>query len=339
MPKFNRSFDVAELAKWDAANPGNAVRALFDQWALPGQTSTASRMLRVGIRHGYLNLYAMGQSVAKLSIGRNGPVVEVHAAYVSGRRSPDKNDTGIPLEQNYVPFRAEALASPTTAALIPHWVATAESHASAEKRFVDELIAANPGVIDLEMGLPASDLPGSERVAPRMDLVVAQIASDGVTSIAFWEAKCANNPELRAKGNFDPKVLGQVGKYVRWMAEDDRMAQVRQAYRNAAGTLIDLDRLFRKSDDATPACVGIWRALAETDAPLVIVQPGIVIGNYWPEGSTEGIASGRMRQCAASFARNGHGEKLARNGILVHEVGPDHEEPALPPLTAAKVSA
>jgi len=339
MPKFNRSFDVAELAQWDAANPGNAVRALFDQWALPGQPSTASRMLRVGIRHRYLNLYAMGQSVANLSIGRNGPVVEVHEAYVSGRLSTEKNDTGSPLEQRYIPFGAEMLAKPMTAELIPHWVATAESHASAEKRFVDELIAANSGVIDLEMGLPASDLPGSERVAPRMDLVVAQIASDGAPSIAFWEAKCANNKELRASGDSDPKVLGQVGKYVRWMAEDDRIAQVQQAYRNAAGTLLDLDRLFRKSDGATPACVGIWRALAETDVPMVIVQPGIVIGNYWPEGSTEGIASGRMRQCAASFARNGHGEKLARHGIAVHEVGPDHKKPALPPLSTAKVSA
>ena len=326
MPEFRRAFDCEKLAAWDRAHPGNAVRALFDRWALPGERSDTQRPLRVGIRDGYLNLYAKGQSVAKLSTGRDGPAIDVHDAYVSGRRAGEQGSAG----QKYVTFDAAALADPATTALVPGWIATAESHASAEKRFVDDLVAANPGVIDLEMGLPANDEPGSDRVAPRMDVVVAQV-DGGAPGIAFWEAKCANNPELRISGDAAPKVLGQLAKYVGWMTAD-RLVQVRQAYRRTAGVLLDLHALFRAAD--TSPCVAVWRALAATEAVSVVVQPGVVIGNYWPEGSTEGIASGRMAQAAASFARNGHDTKITAAGVTLHEVA-DVSGAALPRLTPA----
>lgn len=148
MPTFRRAFDGEKLAAWDQQHAGNAVHALFDRWALPGEAASGTRTLRVGIRDGYLNLYAKGQSVAKLSIGGAGPSISVHDAYVSGRRAGEPGGAG----QTYVTFDAAALADPATAALVPGWIATAESHASAEKRFVDDLIAANAGVIDLEKG-------------------------------------------------------------------------------------------------------------------------------------------------------------------------------------------
>lgn len=342
MPVFARSFDTDALAGWNANKSGNAVHLLFDRWALPGEKATSETPLRLGLRDGYLNFYVKGQSVAKLFRGRGGPKLSVHKAYVAGRRR--QRGDGAPPMQGYQDYDASALADPATAALVAGWIETAETYASTEKRFVDDLIAANPGVIDLEMGLPASDLPGGERVAPRMDIVIAQLANGGVPSIAFWEAKCANNSELRARGEYErrqdgsftgPRVLEQVGKYVRWMAESDRIAQVRQAYRNTADKLLEFHNLFRGNDSGQPECIRIWRTLAKAEAPAVIVQPGIVIGNYWPEGYAELIASSRMAQCAASFAKNRHGEKLERNGICVHEVGPDHKGPALPLLSAA----
>lgn len=287
MPIFRREFNTDVLAAWDRAHPGNGVRALFDRWALPGESSGDTRMLRVGIRDGYLNLYVKGQSVAKLSIGHGGPAIDVHEAYVSGRRSTDKTD--VAPGQQYVGFAATALADPATAALIPNWITTAESYAGTEKRFVEDLIAANPGVIDLEMGLPASDAPGGDRVAPRMDLVTAQVDGEQ-PAIAFWEAKCANNPELRVSGDANPRVLGQLDKYVRWMAESGRIAQVREAYRRTAAVLLGLHALYRA--DATPDCLAVWRTLAATEVPTVIVQPGLVISNYWPAGHPEAIASG-----------------------------------------------
>lgn len=333
MPSFARSFAVDVLTEWDAKNPGNAVRTLFDHWSLPGEKAAGKALLRLGLRDGYLNFYIRGQSVAKLGCGRSGPKLSVHQAYATGRRKNGAGD-GTPAAQGYQDYDSMALADPATSALIAGWIDTADSYASAEKCFVDELIAANPGVIDLEMGLPASDLPDSERVAPRMDLVVAQHEGGEPLSICFWEAKCANNPELRASEDNAPKVLEQVAKYVRWMAEGDRIAQVQQAYRTTAATLMELYRLFREGG-TEPESVGIWQALAQQESPAVIVQPGIVIGNYWPEGYTASIASGRMAQCAASFARNGHRDKLERASIRVHEVGPDHDGPELPFLSGA----
>lgn len=332
MPKFERNVDVAALIGWDRDRPGNAVRALFDRWAFPGQPGNDGAGLRIGLRNGYLNFYAKGQSVARLSLVRGGPRLAVHRAYVEGRRRGDKvADAGAV----YVTHDEAQLADPATAALIPGWIDTALSHAGAEKRFVDELTAVNPGVIDLEMGLPASDLGEGERVAPRMDLVVAETSGKVSAALAFWEAKWANNGELRAREGAPP-VVGQVRRYVAWMGQHGRLAEVRAAYRSTARVLLALQACFRPGE-ADSQCVAVWRALAAAE-PEVVVQPGIVVANYWPKGCTEKIASGRIARCAASFAANGHRAKLIHEGIAVHEIGPD-EPLSLPPLQNLTVAA
>lgn len=331
MPVFARSFGVDTLAAWDADKPGNAVRLLFNRWALPGEKTTSEAPLRLGLRDGYVNFYVKGQSVAKLSCGGDGPKLSVHNAYVAGQARGSERDGAL---QSYENYNAQALADPATATLVAGWIETAVTYASAEKRFVDDLVAANPGIIDLEMGLPASDLPGSERVAPRMDLVTVQVADDASPIIAFWEAKCANNAELRASEDNAPKVLGQVDRYVRWMSENGRVAQVQTAYRDTAATLIEFYHLFCGQEGDEPECVRLWKTLAAAEAPAIIVQPGIVIGNYWPG---EGIASDPMAQAAASFSRNKHREKLEGHKIYVHEVGPDRKGAILPFLSTGTV--
>lgn len=92
MPVFARSFAVDALAEWDADNAGNPVRSLFDRWSLPGRRATSAAPLRLGLRDGYLNFYVKGQSVAKLSCGRDGPKLSVHEAYVAGRRRSGERD-------------------------------------------------------------------------------------------------------------------------------------------------------------------------------------------------------------------------------------------------------
>ncbi|SCW76409.1 hypothetical protein SAMN02927924_02694 [Sphingobium faniae] len=326
MPVFSRHFAVTELAEWNASNPGNAVRALLDGWALPGTPATASTPLRLAIRAGYVNFYAKGQSVARLDWTRTGPSLSVHQAYVEGRTRDAGPDLG-PRGQKYVPFDSKSLAEPGLAAAIDGWIGTALSYASAEKRFVDDLVASNSGVIDLEMGLPAHEDPGSARVAPRMDLVLIEQQPAG-PAVVFWEAKCANNSELRSNSDYSqlpdggftgPKVLHQIGKYVEWMGKPGRIDEVRSAYRKAAATMLQFQQFFGGAGTETADCVALWRLLADSE-PVLIVQPGIVIGNYWPENSRENIASGRMAQAAASFLRNGHREKLDAMGVVVHEV-------------------
>ena len=129
MPAFARSFPTEILAQWDVGKGGNAVRALFDQWALPGQTSEAP--LRLGLRDGYLNFYIKGQSIAKLSCTRDGPKLSVHKAYASGRKREGAEDRSVPIE-GYQSYDSAALADPQTAALIRGWIDTAETYASAE---------------------------------------------------------------------------------------------------------------------------------------------------------------------------------------------------------------
>jgi hypothetical protein len=338
MPTFTRSFDFAAFAAWYSKNPNSAVHELLKRWALPGAPAVGDVCLRLAVRGGYLNFYVKGQSVAKLSCGLNGPTVAVHNAYVDGRVKGMEQLSPRPA-QDYVTYSAEALADPSTVDRVAGWVRTAETYASAEKRFVDDLVAANAGVVDLEMGLPASDLPGSERVAPRMDLVLVEIGPESEPAIVFWEAKCANNGELRATGDAPPRVRDQITRYVDWLSADGRMSQVRQAYRAAAAVLIDLYRLRCESDQSSSECIGFWTALANCVAPHVVAQPGVVIGNYWPEGSNEGIASERMRQCAMSFERKGHREKLENEGIRLHQVGPDARQPVLPYLATSRLAA
>jgi hypothetical protein len=338
MPNFVRSFDTRALSEWTAKHPDNVVVALFDRWALPGEPATDSRPLRLAVREGYVNFYAKGQSVAKLSMAADGPRLSLHNAYVDLRRD------GQPADQRYRTFGPEALADRATTARVSTWIDAALSYASAEKRFVDDLVTVNPGVLELEMALPASDLPGGARVAPRMDLIVAQPADRGSPRIAFWEAKCANNPELRsskerellANGTFSgPLVLGQIHKYVAWMSESGRVEQVQAAYQKTAGILLKLLEAFRRPAVDESNCALIWRSLAYAENMEIVAQPGIVIGNYWPRGSKGAAVSARMAQCAASFARNGHRAKLERNHVVVHEVGPEHGSAILPPLLSA----
>lgn len=336
MSQFTRSFDVAALAAWDDANPGNAVRELFSRWCLPGSANSGRQRLRIGLRAGYLNFYVKGQSVAKLSITSGGqPRIEVHRAYVDGKRR-DRGAERVPNAQNYRTYGGTELASQDVASAVSLWVETAETYASAEKRFVNDLVSANAGVIDLEMGLPASETPGSERVAPRMDLVVVQADGAGSSSIAFWEAKCANNAELRARDHV-PRVFGQVQKYVDWVSAQDRIREVTEAYRVSAQILLALHTHFRGEDYASH-CGDLWRLLATDEATSIVSKPGIVIGNYWPDGSPDEVASGRMRQAAASFKRNGHRAALEQKGIKVHEVGPDDQTAVLPILSAQTVT-
>lgn len=333
MAKFTRSCDVNALAAWDSNNPGNAVRELFKMWCLPGVRSSESASLRVGVRAKYLNFYVKGQSVAKLSMVSGEPKVLVHQAYVSGKVR-DRSAGRVRNAQTYVPFGAKDLASPNLASEVKQWVTTAETYASAEKRFVDDLIGANPGVIDVEMALPANAVPEGIAVAPRMDLVVAQL--DKNLSVAFWEAKCSNNPELRAE-NKEPRVFDQVQKYLDWVSAADRIVEVQAAYRETAGILLDLHRHFRGSD-CKADCGTYWNALSEHEAAPIISRPGVVIAGSWPEGSTEQIASARMQQAAWSFVSRGHRAALEERGVTVHIVGRDFEPAVLPLLDGRAVN-
>lgn len=307
MKPFARHFAVEELA--DNA----AVRHLFARWALPGEVCDAQRCLRIGVRAGYLNLYVRGQSITRISRVGGATRLAVHPVYGSGHKRHAARPSD--LDQRTVTFDSACVS----AGQIDSWIEIAVTYAGAEKAFVDDLVAHNPGALDLEMALPANT---AERKAPRMDLVVAQHGS-----LAFWEAKCSDNSELRARSAYREssdgaylggiKVIHQLRKYVAWMeaGRSDRSCQVRQAYRQVASVLIGLADKFDVPGDAARA---VWRELAPGAALEVILPPGLVICNY------DALAQGR----------DAHFEKAAVANRPYLEVLRGHGVPLVERLTA-----
>lgn len=329
MKRFDRKFTVDDLADDEAVNH------LFSRWALPGEAIDAHRRLRIGIRTRYLNLYVRGQSVAKVSIVGKQTRFEVHPVYVGGYRK------GEPRPENLGTRAIARFSGDVTPAMIDQWIAVAETYSGAEKAFVDDLVAANPGTIDLEMGLPANT---GERTAPRMDLVLAQGGA-----VVFWEAKCSDNSELRAIATYAEDdegrhlsgihVINQLRKYCRWMATRgcDRSAEVAQAYHDAARILLDLAKRF-----AAPGAEArvAWQSLADAERPEVILPPGLVIGNY---AALNGTITAPSDTADAPYERAGTGNApyiatIRSHGATVFEVGRQGSR-VLPLLTPGDVRA
>ena len=343
MGKFARTFPVEVLAQWDAEHPGNLVRLLFQRWAMPGRRTNRAP-LRIGVRDGYVNFYIQGQLVAKLYCGRARPTVLVHQTYVDERTSRFAVPSRALPRQPYISFLPEALARTGGSELIASWITTAETHASAEKRFVDDLIGSNSGVLDFEMGLPA----GGQRNAPRTDLIVAQGQFGGPYSIAFWEVKCSINPELRARAAYveangkriaGPKVIHQLRKCQQWMSDHGRQEEFQRACKATAEILLGFYRVFGSKLDVTPDCVRIWEALVKSPLPNVVLPPGLVVGNYCPGGYTPTTRerASLFRNRADSFVP--HAKVLENHGVMVHQSGPDHHGRYLPQIANGEVTA
>lgn len=328
MDRFKRIFAVERFAE-HRTNSGLA--ALLDRWVLPGEDAGAYG-LRLAIRNGYLNLYVKGQSVGEIRLVRGLPRLRLHRKYKSLVEFGSASESGIGQTYDVVDANALAKTGPDT---IDDWIRTAETYAGDEKRFVDDLIAVTPGTIDMEMGLPAdSDAVGNERTAPRMDLVVAQ-----GTEIAFWEAKCAMNGELRSNALYSElpdggyrggqHVLWQLRRYQRWINRDFRAIEVREAYIEAARLLLELAEMFSKRGHA----IKVWRDFVDSSEKVsVILPPGIVVAGYCPSRS-----DGRPRPESSAYAAKlksfgKHSARLCRHGATVVTVNAKPNCPALPVL-------
>ncbi len=320
MSKFARNTKIDGLLEWDRANPGNAVRALFDRWCLPGHEPDGQRMLRLCVRDGSLNFYAMGQSVAKLNCLKSGASAEIAVAYLEGVEKPPHRADGLGSQT----LSKEMLADPGTADRVHTWTRTALTYAGAEKLFVDDLVSRHPNAIDLEMGLP--------NYGSMMDLVIAQEGDDGL-EIAFWEVKTAANDELRRREG-DAKVVSQIRRYRDWVYIDGNVEAVQAACRSTASILLRFHEHFIPATDDPPECVAIWRRLADAD-PEILASPGVVIGDYFPKGAADVTKRNKIANGHKSFGP--HREKLDDLGITVHQV-PSPEEAILPRLYAPEVA-
>ena len=243
MTQFGRMFNergIQALRALTESENDHWWKDLLALWRPSGQ-SAGEYGLRLAIRDGYMNFYRRGQSVARVSLNRQGqPILSVHAKYVlpKAEQSSVKGQEYVTLTTDSLVRRGRAHALPYNGLKsLEDWVRSVDHvYGGEEKRLVDELlnVPANDGVIDLEMGLPAW---GVKSTAPRMDLVsINRVA--GRLTISFGEVKRVTDSRLRCrvplKQDEMPEVLKQLSDYRRYLAEPEHRKLVGEQYSNAA---------------------------------------------------------------------------------------------------------
>jgi hypothetical protein len=242
MTSFDRSFAGLDRLIADAPPPWWC--DLLCHWT-PSGISSGGSGLRLAVRNGTLNFYRCGQSVARVSVENGIPKAEIHEKYVLGSEErPEGRYLTLSAGGDLI-RRGEVVRRYGGVEMLKKWIARAQTYTGAEKSFVDQLVAANGDIIDLEMGLPASDGVDS---APRMDIVSLERAQDQQLNIVFWEAKLVTDSRLRTSGpvisGTSPEVLQQLQNYVAFFERkgNGNRAQVAQAYRRTAQLLVVFHR-------------------------------------------------------------------------------------------------
>jgi len=160
---------------------------LLSLWR-PSGVDSGDYGLRLAIRNNYMNFYRRGQSVARVVINSKGvPTASIHFKYLFKNADVPKGQDYIKLQGEYILLGAESRKQYEGIDDLKKWISVINGdhidagYSGDEKKFVDLLVSANPGVIDLEVGIPAW---GDQKSAPRMDLVIIK----GVV-LFFWKLK------------------------------------------------------------------------------------------------------------------------------------------------------
>jgi hypothetical protein len=152
------------------------------------------------------------------------------------------------------------------------WITQAATHTDIEKGCVDELVAVNPSIIDLEMGLPAA---GARRTAPRMDCVALE-HEGGVARIVFWEAKRIDDSRLRSTS--DPEVVEQIKLYRDYLNESAHVrSTVENAYRTNCHLLVEIFRIAAPFGEERKLDNSVFEAARGGANLKVDPQPRLVI--------------------------------------------------------------
>ena len=242
---------------------------LLSLWRPSGHCSGEDG-LRIAIRNGYLNFYRLGQSVARVEYLSGELVAYVHYKYVRVEPQPGMSKSPyLRLTQNSVFFRDTKVAIYEGLSTLRQWIADAgKKHAGIEKSIVDELVAKNDHVVDLEMALPAWAL---SRVAVRMDLVAIEAGT-----VVFWEVKTVNDSRIRCRAEFEedkfPKVLKQLSNYRLFLEQDSQVELVELAYRKTAKLLMKL-RALTDENEIGPALALGPSIIAASKADRLAVAP------------------------------------------------------------------
>lgn len=277
MGEFKRKLNLVPLQRLASAEGENWWKELLRLWQ-PSGTGAGGTGLRLAIRDNYLNFYRRGQSVARVAFDQNGdPYASVHWKYlrVEADRYACLKDGFFtdPKEEFRKPFvPVESFLS---------IIEVTREWAGREKFFVDQAVAQNESVIDLEIGLPR--IPDEEGGAPRMDLALLERGErENQVNLVFWEAKTIDDSRLRATDPEKAKVHEQLDKYVRYMDDAERSSRATEEYREYCSLLVELAEML--PTDKAITLSPLIRIAARHDSDLSIEKkPRLVIF----EGHTE----------------------------------------------------
>lgn len=259
---------------------------LLQSWAPSGSPLNGQRQLRLAIRDGYLNFYHRGQSVARVSLdGLGHPRLEVHHKYVFDDASGQAYMT---LSDRDVRYKSGNNSKAPYQGLrtIAEWTKRADSYSGYEKAGVECVVAANPNVIDLEMGIPwwpeqAEDAGTPERdgkYAPRMDMIALENGSNGHVNVVFWEAKTLRDSRLRSKTN--PEVIRQLALYHAYLNRPVYRDAVAKAYSETCKLLETFHKMATElpgESELPPLGDLVSRIASGGESPVVDPVPRLLI--------------------------------------------------------------
>jgi hypothetical protein len=171
----------------------------------------ADKDLILGIRNNYVNVYRHGQSLFKITPGqKTGPLhISTHPKYLV---DPDMSHAVKFDGKVFHVSGHKALATEYVPGTLARMKRAAEMYSGGEKRGVHAIMRANANVIDTEVAFNCDGETEGTSSTQRIDLACLE-ESKGTIRLCFWEAKLYWNPELRAAGDKDAKVVKQVERY------------------------------------------------------------------------------------------------------------------------------
>jgi hypothetical protein len=252
MAEFVRSLPeqlASELAKLAAEDNPNWWREIL-----------SNQDLHLAIREDYLNVYAKGQSVFKIELGKDKrPVMTTHYKYLLKPKMPPGKEyvtfdgrkflmSGKPVDpsrlvqNSYVPNET-----------IPELVRTATSYSNAEKSGVHIVANENSNVIDMEIAFskvrdpedPAkSDEADDDKrgransTALRIDLAALHPDGADKARLVFYEVKRFDDGRLWGS---QPEVLNQIEQYDAFL--ESKEGKLKTAYKNVCKGLTELRQM------------------------------------------------------------------------------------------------
>ncbi len=239
--------------------------------------------LVLAVRHNYLNVYCRGASIFRIDWNGNQITPFTHIKYLTRNLQ-----SYVPLKNGHFQLPASPLYSAYEGTkTLNGIIAASKPFAGAEKSGLHPMLIGNRDVIiDVEIALSllkmetedgenieySEDQQATKKQA-RLDVAIAVSGSDDIPTIRFYEAKDFSNPELRAKGDVRPAVIGQIEKYEKALQHHEKTLSAR--YVEVARALMRLNGMRGKETTG-----GAIRRIAEGFSPKIENKPHLIIYGF-----------------------------------------------------------